>query len=98
MIVSKYNYLMNATTKRPQTPAGQAAAIDAVAQVCEQFYRNGFLGPREDVDTEAGGTQIAEHGYVSLTRPEDVDVLSDADPGPHTLYPLAAGLGRARAP
>jgi len=97
MIVSKYNYLMNATTKRPQTPAGQAGAIDAVAQVCEQFYRNGFLGPREYVDTETGETQIAEHGYVILTRPEDVYLLSDADRGQHKLYPITARLFRAGA-
>ncbi len=97
MAVAKYNYLMNATTKRPQTVRGQAGAIDAVAQICEQFYRNGFLGAREYVDQETGETKLAPHGYVILTKPEDIYNLSDADRAAHKLYPISVRAFKAGA-
>ena len=97
MTVALYNYLMNTTTKRPQTPRGQQGAIDAVAQICEQFYRNGFLGARQYTDSETGEEKIAEHGYVIITKPEDVYLLSDADRAAHKLYPISVRSFKAGA-
>lgn len=97
MTVALYNYLMNTTTKRPQTPLGQMGAIQAVTEICEQFYRNGVLGAREYIDSETGETNIAEHGYVILTKPEDVFLLSDADRNAHKLYPISVRAFKAGA-
>lgn len=97
MIVAKYNYLMGATTKRPQTPKGQAGAIQAVTESCERFNSNGVLGAREYTDLETGETKIAEHGYVVLTQPEDVYKLSDADRAAKKLYPINVRGFRAGA-
>ena len=97
MTVALYNYLNGTTTKRPQTPQGQAGAIQAVAEICEQFYRNGFLGAREYIDTQTGETAIAEHGYVILTKPHDIFLLSDADRDAHKLYPISARVFKAGA-
>ena len=97
MTVALYTYLVNATTKRPQTPQGQQGAIDAVGHVCEQFYRNGFLGARQYTDSETGETKLADHGYVILTKAEDVFLLSDADRAAHKLYPISVRAFRAGA-
>jgi hypothetical protein len=40
-----YNTLYTATTKIPQTDAGMAILGNAIAGVCRQFVRNGFLAP-----------------------------------------------------
>lgn len=95
MVVACSNYTMDATTFVPQTPRGQQGAIDAVAQVCEQFYRNGYLGAREYTDLVTGETLIAEHGYVITTKAEDVFLLSGSDRSDHKLYPIGVRLFKA---
>lgn len=95
--VAGYSYLMNATSKRDQGTHGQAGAIDAVAQACEQFYVNGFLGERAYEDEETGETKIAEHGYVITTKPEDIYKLSTADRAAHKLYPIRVRAFKAGA-
>lgn len=97
MRANVYNYLMNTTTFIPQTPPGQQGAIDAVTQICEQFYRNGFLGARQYTDELTGETKTAEHGYVITTRPEDIFLLSDADRDAKKLYPIRARVFKAGA-
>lgn len=97
MEVGLYSYLMSTPTKRPQTVRGQAGAIDAVAQVLEQYYSNGFLGPRQYTDEATGEQAIAEHGYVITTRPEDIYKLSDVDRAAHKLYPISVRAFRAGA-
>jgi len=97
MLVANFNYLTNTTTKVPQTPPGQQGAIDAVGGVCEQYYTNGFLGAREYEDGETGETKIAEHGYVILTKPEDIFTISEADRAAKKLAPVRARIFRAGA-
>jgi hypothetical protein len=83
-----FTYLTSSTTKIPQTPRGQAGAIAATAQICEQFFTNGYLGARSYIDSISGETKVASHGYLITTVPEDILNLLPADRDAHRLFPI----------
>src|SRR5690625_5029007 len=76
--VDGYNYIANAGTKRPLTPAGYAGLLAALDDTCKRFYDNGVLGEASYMDMDTAETRIAKYGYVIRSSPEDVFGLSQA--------------------
>lgn len=91
-----YNSLAGQFTKLAQTPQGQAVLIGSARGVCEQYIRNGYLGPRNYIDPDDGITKFTA-GYEILTKPEDILDLSDADRDARKSAPLRIRLFRAGA-
>lgn len=87
LTVALYNAIYGDATKVPQTPAGEATAISAAANVGETFITNGYLGERQYVDPRDGKRKVSR-GYEVLTVPEDIFKLSDADRADRQLYPI----------
>ena len=87
-----FSYLTTSSTKVPQTPSGQAGAIASTAQICEQFFTNGYLGSRTYVDSTSGASVLASHGYVINTLPEDILSISSADRADHKLAPISVTI------
>ena len=96
LTVGLYNTLTKQTTKLAQTPVGQAVLIGAARNVCEQYVRNGYLGPRNYIDPDDGIEKYSA-GYEILTKPEDILLLSDADRNARKSAPLRIRLFRAGA-
>lgn len=96
LTVTLYNTLANQTTKLAQTPVGQAVLIGAARDVCEQYIRNGYLGPRNYTDPDDGLDKFTV-GYEILTKPEDILDLSDVDRDARKSAPLRIRLFRAGA-
>ncbi len=96
MTVALYNVLTKQTTKLAQTPVGQAVLIGTARNVCEQYVRNGYLGPRNYIDPDDGIEKYTA-GYEILTKPEDILDLSDADRNARKSAPLRIRLFRAGA-
>lgn len=96
LIATLYNTVANQTTKLAQTPVGQAVLIGAARDVCEQYIRNGYLGPRNYTDPDDGLDKFTV-GYEILTKPEDILDLSDIDRGARKSAPLRIRLFRAGA-
>lgn len=96
--VNLYNAIADpgAMGKVAQTPAGQAYLNDAAKQVGEQFISNGYLGPRNYVDTVTGKTRLSR-GYELLTSPNDILNLSAADRNARKSAPIRMRLFRAGA-
>lgn len=78
LTTSLYNTLANNTTKLAQTPVGQSVLHGSARGICEQFVRNGYLGPRNYTDPDDGLEKYTA-GYEILTKPEDILDLSEAD-------------------
>jgi len=76
--VGLYNVTANQTTKLGQDPVGQAVLIGRARSVCEQYTRNGYLGPRDYTDPDDGLEKYTV-GYEILTKAEDILDLSDVD-------------------
>ena len=74
--VNGYNYIANAGTKRPLDRRGYAGLLGAFEDTLKQFFNNGVLGEVTYTDEETGEDAIAKYGYVILSRPEDVDNLT----------------------
>lgn len=91
-----YNTLTKQTTKLAQTPVGQSVLIGAARGICEQYVRNGYLGPRNYIDPDDGLEKYTV-GYEILTKPEDILNLSDADRNARKSAPLRIRLFRAGA-
>lgn len=91
-----YNTLTKQTTKLAQTPVGQSVLIGAARAICEQYVRNGYLGPRNYIDPDDGLEKYTV-GYEILTKPEDILNLSDADRNARKSAPLRIRLFRAGA-
>lgn len=91
-----YNTLTKQTTKLAQTPVGQSVLIGAARAICEQYVRNGYLGPRNYIDPDDGLEKYTV-GYEILTKPEDILDLSDADRNARKSAPLRIRLFRAGA-
>ena len=96
LTVELYNTLTKQTTKLAQTPVGQAVLIGAARSVCEQYVRNGYLGPRNYIDPDDGVEKFTA-GYEILTKAEDILSLSDADRNARKSAPLRIRLFRAGA-
>lgn len=96
LTVEMYNTLANNTTKLGQTPVGQAVLIGAARKVCEQYIRNGYLGPRNYTDPDDGIDKYTV-GYEILTKPEDILNLSTADRNARKSAPIRIRLFRAGA-
>lgn len=96
LTVGIYNALANQPTKLTQTPPGQAVLIGAARNICEQYIRNNYLGPRNYIDPDDGLEKYTA-GYEILTKPEDILDLSDADRNARKSAPIRIRLFRAGA-
>ena len=96
LTVALYNTLTKQTTKLAQTPVGQSVLIGSARAICEQYVRNGYLGPRNYIDPDDGLEKYTV-GYEILTKPEDILNLSDADRNARKSAPLRIRLFRAGA-
>lgn len=94
--VGLFNSLVNQTTKLSQTPLGQAVLIGAAKQVCEQYVRNNYLGPRDYIDPDTG-LDAYTLGYEMLTQPEDILDISDADRAARKAAPIQIRAFRSGA-
>lgn len=91
-----YNVVANQPTKLRQTPQGQAVLIGTARNICEDFVRNGYLGPRNFLDPDDGIEKYVP-GYQILTEAEDILDLSEADRNARKSAPLRIRLFRAGA-
>ncbi len=96
LTVALYNALANQTTKLAQTPVGQAVLIGTARNVCEQFVRNNYLGPRNYIDPDDAVEKFTA-GYEILTVPEDILDLSDSDRDARKSAPIRIRIFRAGA-
>lgn len=96
LTVALYNVLGKQPTKLAQTPVGQSVLIGTARSVCEQYVRNGYLGPRNYLDPDDGIEKYTP-GYEILTKPEDILDLSDSDRNARKSAPLRIRLFRAGA-
>lgn len=78
----------------PQTPDGQALALDSVNACGELYIGNGFLGQREVVHPTTKET-VVTRGYITTTKPEDIYKLTDEQRAQRLLYPIEQYIYRA---
>lgn len=74
--VAGFNYLRQTNTKVPQTEAGMTGLKNCLAQVCERYVTNGFLGTgltwnssEKFGDPEDFDRNIEENGYYMYSLP-----------------------------
>lgn len=96
LTVDLYNVIMNQTTKLGQDVVGQAVIIGQAKTTCELFRSNGYLGARVYLDPD-DGTQKYTIGYEVLTKPEEIELISDADRGMRLAAPLRIRIFRRGA-
>ena len=88
-----FNYLSNATTKRPYTSKGIAGGIAQLASVCERAFTSGILGAGE-FSTQNNEKIQLERGYqvnaLSVTSVSQADKDARIYRG-YTIYVLLAG-------
>jgi hypothetical protein len=94
--VTLYNTIANSVTKVGQDPVGQALLIGQARSVCEQYIRNGYLGPRKYLDPD-DAIEKTTVGYEILSKPEDILTLSDADRDARKSAPIRIRLFRKGA-
>lgn len=94
--VQLYNTVFNQTTKLGQDVVGQSVLIGAAKAICEQYIRNGYLGPRNYIDPDDGIEKYTE-GYEILTKPEDILNITDAQRDDRESAPLRIRIFRKGA-
>lgn len=97
LTVALYNVIANMPTKLKQTPIGQSRLITRARQFCEQYIRNGYLGPRNYTDPFTGEENKYTPGFEILTKPEDILNLTDEQRNAREAYPINIMLFRAGA-
>lgn len=94
--VQLYNTVFNQTTKLGQDVVGQSVLIGAAKAICEQYIRNGYLGPRNYIDPDDGIEKYTE-GYEILTQPEEILNLTDSQRDARESAPLRIRVFRKGA-
>lgn len=84
------------------TREGQSIVISAANAFAESFITNKFLGPRFGIKHPITKKSFDTRGYITLTKPEDIDNLSAADradnigvPIVQVIYPAGSMWGVA---
>lgn len=74
--VAAFNYLRQTNTKVPQTEVGMTGLKDTLAQVCQKYVNNGFVGkgltwnsPEKFGDPEDFDRNIYENGFYIYSLP-----------------------------
>ena len=94
--VSLYNVVFNQTTKLGQDPVGQSVIIGDAKSFCEQYVRNGYLGPRYYTDPDDGLYKYTK-GYEILTQPEEILNITDSQRDARESAPLRIRVFRKGA-
>lgn len=82
--------------KLPQDPAGFSVLLNTARQVCIQYIRNRYLGPRTYIDPDDGEEKYTE-GFEILSQPEDILNITDEERADRLAAPIRIRLFRAGA-